>query len=202
MPTLNKSAVKVIRSKAVRSSEQCTSALMVFASALWDTYYNDIIVDGEQIPLWQFWGYKSWYDYCERELGVHQTTASAYRKIHEVFEIELKGSWDKTLLVSFTKMKALSRVVTKSDVNSWLKKAGKLSCCELEEAITGKASHKQFTVVVTEKELKEINDIIEAANSAAGGPRRAETLLQILGEWKSMSRSGSKSKLKLVKKAA
>lgn len=192
MATLNKTGAESIRRKAQEASEKTTKSVMELAAALWDTYHNDVKIGSINIQLWEVWGYKSWFDYAERELGIHQTTAASYRRIHEVFEVDLKDSWDKNLACSYTKMKSISRVVTKKNVNSWLKKAATLSCCELDEhvieAMYGKsksgATHS-FLVNVTKKELAKISQVLSEAKEGFEDPdeRRGSVLTRILEEW-------------------
>jgi hypothetical protein len=194
MTTLNKGAADTVRRKAQEASEKTTKSVMDLAAALWDTFHNDVTVGGQSVQLWEAWGFESWFDYAERELGIHQTTAAAYRRIHEVFEVELKDAWDKGLTASYTKMKSLCRVVTRTSANAWLRKAAKLSCCELEEEVTlalygktrGGAVHS-FLANVTKTELAKINQVLSEAREASDEPeRRGKVLTRILEEWQTI----------------
>ena len=191
MSTLNKSTAEAVRRKAQDASGKVTKSVMDLAAALWDTYSNDVTVGGEPMPLWAAWGYESWFDYSERELGIHQTTAAAYRRIHEVFEIDVKDGWDRSLSSSYTKMRILCRVVTKANANTWLRKAAKLSCCELEEQVlqaVGKSragAIHSFAASVTKRELAKINEVLADAREGfeEDEERRGKILVRVLEEW-------------------
>ncbi len=191
MSTLNSKSADSLRQRAVDATSQATKSVVHLSGVLWETYHNDVMVGGLPTPLWEAWGHTTWFEYVEHELGIHQSTAAAYRRIHEIFEIELEGKWDKNLCASFTKMKALVRVVTKTNVNSWLKKAAKMGCCQLDEEINNALFGKvrvhavhTFLTTVTKKELREINKVLAIAReSFPETERRGAVLVKVLEEW-------------------
>jgi len=202
MSTLNKLTAESVRRKAQEASWKVTKSVMDLAEALWETYCHDVTVAGEQVPLWSAWGFKSWFDYAERELGIHQTTAAAYRRIHEVFEIDIKDQWDRSLSSSYTKMRILCRVVTKTNANSWLRKAARLSCCELEDQVLdaigkGRAGAvHSFATSVTKRELAKINEVLADAREGFEDDeeRRGKILVRVLEEWQEIRRRTARAK--------
>jgi len=208
MTVLGKAAASALRKAAIEKSEQTTQSVIELAEVLWRTYYDQVNIGGNAIPLWEAWDYKSWYDYVERELGIHQSTAAGFRRIHEVFNVDLAGSWDKAKTPSYTKLKILARVVTKANVNSWLIKASKLSCCELEdEAMHYLYGRKRsgrlhnFVAYVTKTELRKIKEVIETARGDFEDmDRRGEVLVKVLEEWQNIHKRTRK--LRVVKSKA
>lgn len=190
-----------LRSQALKVFTNATRASFAMAAMLYETYYGTIQSgDGsklgrESIPLWEAWGFKSWNDYAERELEIHQSTAASYRRVHEVFQIKIGGNWDSKYSVSFTKLRALCRVVTPENVNVWLKRASKMSCCEVDEAVQavlhGKkraGANRHFAVFLTNRELIQINSIIEVGHQKFPEvERRGEILTKILEQWNQLS---------------
>jgi len=203
-PCLSLSQAKGLREKALEASHKRAEATLDLGRILWETYYADVKVGSEYVPVWQAWEFKTWNDYVEEELGFHMTTAAFYRRIHEVFGIELADKWDRSLVASYTKMKALTRVVDAKNVNGWLRKAAKLSCCDLENevhyALTGKNRPKNmrsFLASVTKDELEILREVIELGREDLGVERRGEVLAEIARQWKS-SRNKVKRTLRRV----
>ena len=172
--------------------EQETKKVLELASVLWETWACNVKVNGIDTPLWTAWDHDSWEAYVEVELGIHMTTAANFRRMHEVYNIDLAGSIDSDSMngISYTKLKILTRVVTKRNVNGWLKKAKKLSCCELEEEVMhvlrgdGKvgAIHT-LAILCTKNEQKRARDIIQQYQADNQTRRPGEALLAILEEW-------------------
>jgi hypothetical protein len=135
--TLSTADANKLRKQATEAVESNTNSVLLMAIVLWNTYRYNVKVDGIESPLWVAWGHETWLEYVEHELGIHQSTATAFRRIHEVFNIELNGCWERAEFDKFsaTKLKALCKVVNKKNVNGWIRRAAKLSCCELDEAI-------------------------------------------------------------------
>ena len=206
MPTLTSARADALRQKAIAVTEQNTKSDLALAEVLWETWAYDVKVNGEQIPLWTAWGHENWEQYVEVELGVHMTTAAGFRKMHEVYSVQLKDAFDPNALdgISATKLKILTRVVSARNINGWLKKAKKLSCCALEEEVmhsihgTGKvgAIHT-LSMFVTKAEQKRAGRILDQAMTDMGIDRRGKALLAILEEWEVI-----KSRSKKVRVAA
>lgn len=161
------------------------------AEAVYELYYGDVEMGGGSMPLWSFFGYKSWFDYVETEIGMHVSTAAGYRMVHDVFMVRLEGKWDRSVMPSFTKMKALIRVVDAKNVNAWLKRANSLSCCALEEEILeflyGKrksGATRHFAAMLTGRQLTAVNSIIEVGRQEFPElETRGDVLTKILEQW-------------------
>lgn len=207
---LNQSTANSLRNRVLALVAKEGFARLELAEALYELYYGVVEVGGGELPLYKFFGHSSWFEYVETEVGLHVSTAAGYRLVHDVFGIKLRGAWDTSLTQSFTKLKALARVVNERNVNAWLKKAQRLSCCALEEEIaehlTGRrrrGAHRHFTALLTDRQLARANAILhQAADQFPDGSwdSRGELLLRILEQWSSAVRSGGRH-LKVVKGA-
>jgi hypothetical protein len=204
---MNAKAAEELRASALQAVKHQTAASLALAELLWATYYGSVDVGGKPVPLYEVWGFESWNEYVEDELEWHQSTAMKYVRVHQTFFISLDGEWDKKIgLPSITKLVALASVVKKNNVNSWLKKAHELTCCELDAEIKkhffglGTAKLHNFSAFVTQTELTDINAIIEVARQDFPKvERRGQIVRLVMEEWyKIRQAKGAKPKLKAV----
>lgn len=145
---------------------------------------------GDLHYLWQLWGYDSWNDFVGLVLGIHPTTAYVYRRIHEVFYVDLAGCWDHGNLLPVTKMRILAadRSLNKRNVNAKLKRALNKTCPQLVAEIYGVDELKHLSVSVSGSEMKTIGKAIEKARKAfteKDGKRlpRGQVLARMAREW-------------------
>src|SRR5512135_900320 len=181
-----------LRQKAVNIVQEETKKILELAEVLWETWAYDVKVNGIDTPLWTAWDHDTWEQYVEVELGIHMTTAANFRRMHEIYNIELKGSIEPEAMegISYTKLKIMTRVVTKKNVNAWLRRAKKMSCCGLEEEVmhaiygSGKvgAVHT-LAILCTKREQKRARDIIQQYQSDNQVRRPGAALMAILEEW-------------------
>lgn len=202
----SQSSANKLRDKIVALCGQEKKAQLEVAEAVYELYYGTVEAGGGEMPLWSFFGHKSWFDYVETEVGLHVSTAAGYRMVHDVFMVRLKGKWDQDLLVSFTKMKALTRVVEPGNVNAWLKRAASISCCALDEEILehmyGKrkaGAHRHFTAMLTSRQLTAVNSIIEVGRQEFPElESRGAVLAKILEQWDAAVSKRTKRGLRIV----
>lgn len=195
-----------LREKAVLLRSRERSSQMETASVIYDLYYGDVTIGGGSMPLWSFFGYSSWFDYVETEVGMHVSTAAGYRMVHDVFMVRLKGKWDPELMPSFTKLKALTRVVDAKSVNSWFRRANSVSCCLLEEEVLEHLYGKQkagasrhFSALLTDRQLASVNSIIEVGRHEFPElESRGDVLTKILEQWDAAVAKRPKRGLKVI----
>jgi len=183
----------------------------------WAAYESDVSMTrdskGELVFCWKAWGYDSWEEFVGKELDLHVTTAYAYKKIWEVFYVELAGAWDVSLLLGITKMRHVSNVegLTKSNVTAWLKRAKKMTCRELVPLVYNQPEKFSFAVPLTARQMKTTKKALDQAKTVYGNEKmtRGEAITEILQEWMQMKGivegkrvKASKVKLRVVKKAA
>jgi hypothetical protein len=181
-----------LRQKAIDAVKKDTRSVLELAAVLWETWVHDVKVNGLMVPLWTAWDHDSWEQYVEVELGIHMTTASNFRKMHQVYGIDLVDAIDPEAIdgLSATKLRALTKVVTKTNVNRWFKRAKKMSCCGLDEEImeelygTSKvgAIHT-LAILCTKREQKRMRNIIQQYQSDNNLARPGAALVAILEEW-------------------
>lgn len=203
MSTLTNASANALRKRAVEVTEQNTKSILALAEVLWETYAHDVKVNGIATELWIAWGHDDWFQYVEVELGIHMSTAAIYRRMHEVYNIELKESFEPGAMdgISATKLKILTRVVTKKNINAWLRKAKGLSCCALEEEVDhaihggGKvgAIHT-LAVLMTKSEQRRSRRIIQQAMTDMDIRRPGKALLTILEEWENIKNRTSRAR--------
>ncbi len=205
-PSHTQSTANKLRERITILCGQERKAQLEVAEAVYELYYGTVEVGGGELPLWSFFGHKSWFDDVETEVGMHVSTAAGYRMIHDVFMVRLKGKWDLDNIASFTKMKALTRVVEPTTVNAWLKRANVLTCCALEEEILehmyGKrkaGAHRRFTALLTNRQLASVNAVIEVGRQEFPElESRGAVLSKILEQWDAAVAKKTKRGLRVV----
>lgn len=195
MNTLTKTGADSLRAAAQAAKRQVAQGHMELCRVLWETYYACVEVRGKLVEVHELWGYGSWADYVETELDLHWQTASAYRRVHDVFEVDLEGFYDRTKVVGITKMRILTRAgLTKRNVAGWLNKAAKMSCCELEHAVSGHDYSYTISLTLSEKDKFAVEDALERAKKFYGITSRGEALAQLIRDWAPRNRKSSKGR--------
>lgn len=172
----------------------------------WAAYESDVNmtrVDGELVFCWSTWGYTSWEEFVGKELDLHVTTAYAYKRIWEVFYVDLAGAWDTSMLLGITKMRHLTAApLTKTNVNAWLRKAKRLTCRELVAQIYDRDQLHSFAVPLTASQMKQVHKVLEQAKTTfAKGESmsRGQVVAAIMREWSELKAAPQgKARLKLV----
>lgn len=152
---------------------------------LYETSQAVVSVGGNIVFAYQTWGYKNWFDFVETEIGLHEQSANAYRRVYEVFGIELAGAWDTGKPLPITKMRILTAAnLTKVNVRAWLKKAEKMTCCKLVSEVYGTAEQVHFSASVSKRGLNDINRALDTARASFGEDLpKGDLLVRMLNEW-------------------
>lgn len=190
-----------LHAKVKSATRASAEASFHLCELLYESFVSVVNTDQGWKFVWEYWGYKTWFDFVEIEVGMHETTANAYKKIWEVFGIELEGAWDFADALPITKMRILSAAdIDKRNVKNWLHKAKRMSCCELQAEVYGTEVLHTLAVSVSKRELNAINKALEAARRDYEEPKkvtRGELLVGIVKDWQA-SRAKDKPDLKLV----
>jgi len=149
-----------------------------------------VSVGGTIVFAYETWGYKTWFDFVEAEVGLHEQSANAYVRVYEVFGVELAGAWDTGKPLPITKMRILAAAdLTKSNVKAWMKKAEKMTCCKLVSEIYGTAELAHFHASVSKRGLSDINRALQAARDSFGEDLpKGDLLVKALNEWADIRR--------------
>lgn len=198
---LTKKQADALRSKFDSATRASAEAAFHLCELLYESFVSVVNTDQGWKFVWEYWGYKTWFDFVEIEVGMHETTAHTYKKVWEVFGVELLNAWDFSELLPITKMRILSAAdINKRNVKSWFAKAKRMSCCELQAEVYGTEVQHTLAVNVTKRELQAINKALNVARSDYENPKkvtRGELLVGIIKDWQK-SRVQDDPGLKLV----
>ena len=128
---------KRLRVSVKLSAGSVAGAHLVLAKQFYEIRNGVIEVKGETIPLWQYWGYDNWENYVEHDTHFHYGWANAHIRMYEKVVIQCKDFFKATMIhdVGITNLIEVSKVITKSTAQTWLRKATEMSCCELKHEV-------------------------------------------------------------------
>lgn len=161
---------------------------------LYETSRSVVSIGGNIVFAYETWGYKTWFDFVEAEVGLHEQSANAYVRVYEVFGVELAGAWDTGKPLPITKMRILTAAnLTKTNVRGWIKKAESMTCCKLVSEIYGTAELAHFHASVSKRGLGDINRALQAARDSFGEDLpKGDLLVKALNEWSDYRKKHSK----------
>ena len=199
---LTKRGADELRKRISGIVENNAKSSMDVCWALYETERTTVYIAGQTMFVWEAWGYKEWGDFVGHEMHLRPTTAYAYRKVWEVFYVDLQGAWDVSLLLPITKMRILSAAyLTKKNVNSWLKKGAKLTCAKLVAEVYETEELKHFSVSLTKRQHATLKrDLDFAREQFDGGDElpRGDVLFKIVSEWTTLAKKSKGRKLRLA----
>ena len=168
---------------------------LALAELLHDTYISTIVVGEQTKFVYETWGYKTWAQFVRTEVGMFKATAVNYRKVWRVFGIELQGTFAIEDVLPIGKMVLLTHAeLTAKNVNSWLKKARTMSCLDLKKEIGGGPRIRNFSVAMSEADLRRINSAIRVYwDTVDDTVTRAKVVASIMEDWKSKQRKLKKA---------
>jgi len=200
---------KLTEKKAGALLEKVRSAVGVSAKANFDLCWllhecdkSVVYVGDDPVFVYETWGYKSWFDFVEIEVGVHEQTANIYRKIGRVFGESMAGAWDTGDPLPVTKMAILAAWsgLTRKNVQSKINWGRKKTCCQMRDELLGMERGVYMSFHVTKAEQRDINKAIEAARSKFDkGEKmtRGELLTSVVYQWSDIAKK-NRPKLKAV----
>lgn len=175
----SKSWSKKVRSRAKDLVENIEKSFMELGELLfriWDTPEDG---DRANQPVWVTWGFKSFRDYAEQELGIHYKRAERLRLIFYRLNIELEEIDPKIRkrLVNLgeSKVRELCRpgVLTIGNVSNWVEKAENMNYQTLDAAVRKYLEAKEQKEI--EAEIIKKGDPVAKSNKLAGEKTEAET---------------------------
>lgn len=93
----------------------------------------------KKTPLFQTWGYSSFTDYAEKELGIKSAKAQYLKKIYYRLEVELSGLDTeikaRITKLGLTKVRHLVRVLTVNNCIEWVERAESETALSLQMAV-------------------------------------------------------------------
>ena len=129
-----------IRKETKGLSKQIDKAYIELAEMLYTIFDTPAFNDKKQNAIYTaFWGYNSYSDYVQEELGIHPKRAQRLMRIWYKLGIQmgdLDGELKKRLVaLGFSKVRELVRVLTYKNAQSWVEKAEQLSYLKLCKTI-------------------------------------------------------------------
>lgn len=113
-----------IRKRAKLLSKELDTGYMELAKILYDVYDCPVDGDPKNPSVLTLWGFPSFQNYVETELGLHYKKAQRLLRIWYVLEIMLKDidlkTRERLVALGSTKMRELARVLTLENVQQWL----------------------------------------------------------------------------------
>jgi hypothetical protein len=171
-----------IRKKAKNLANDLDNGYMEMAHLLWQIYDTPVNGESNQGPVFTQWGYGSFAEYVQEELGIHKKRAQRLRNVWFNLEIRLKDQIDpavKKRLVGlgFSKVRELVRVISARNVEKWVEKGEQLSYPKLckaiqtyQEAAERRALKKQGSDAAENEEGSEGGSGEGGGGGGGGGP--------------------------------
>ncbi len=154
------------------------------ASLMHQVYYSGI---GDELkPVYELWGYDTWHDYVENELGIHVGTANSMVTTAHFFLVRMEGAFKvKEHLLSRQRMRALANhrdKVTKANLNNWVTQARNMTVCALEHKLEGRHNHgtKKVTFELSEFDHKLLKTALDELMATGEYDTRGQALLSVL----------------------
>jgi hypothetical protein len=134
-----KAASLQIRARARELAHDLEHGYLELAKLLYDIYDRSEDGDAKNPPLFVTWGYKTFSEYVDQELGFAIRKAQRLRLIWFKLEVELKGLDPKVkkrlVALGWSKLRELVRVLTLKNTSEWVDKAENMSFVQLEDAV-------------------------------------------------------------------
>lgn len=158
----SKTWAKKIRARAKELVADIDRQFIELSEILYKVYDVPIDGDSKNGPIYTLWGYKSFRDYAEQELGLHYKRAERLRFLYYRLEVELDGLdrgplRERFLALGLSKVREMIRILTKRNAEKWVEMA--------------EASNYQTVDAKVRKALDMKEDAeVEAAVRAEGDP--------------------------------
>ena len=127
-----------VRDSAKTWAKNLDTGYMKLAEMLYYIYDTPVAGDPEKTGIYYVWGYKSFAEYSEQELGVSSRKAYYLRRIWYTLniELELEDSVRKRLIaLGWAKVREISRVLSAMNAERWATLGETSNYSELEAAI-------------------------------------------------------------------
>ncbi len=153
-------------------------------------------VGPNKMPVWKHFGFKSWAEYVEQELGMDYSRARRFRRTWWAFEVKLGKKWDHSLMLPMSKMTLVARIATAKNVEELLKLGGTMTVGGLREHVVRRSYEERgieksvltkiyydFHAQMTAKEMHEVERALTKARAETDSKRRGSLLAHIAHAW-------------------
>ena len=163
-----KSWAKKVRTRAKELAGSIETTYMELAEILYAVY--DVPIDGDTKngPVYMLWGYKSFRDYAEQELGLHYKKAERLRLIWYRLEVELaeldSGLKSRLVNLGWSKVRELCRpgLLTMRNAKGWIEKAENMNYQSVEASVRASLDRQEDAEI--EAAVRADGDPVEKSN--------------------------------------
>lgn len=128
-----------VRKRAKELTKTLDTGYMELAEILYRVYDTPIDGDPKNPPIFTAWGYPTFAEYAEGELGMHRRKAERLRAIWYVLEVKLDGLPAdlkcRIIKLGHSKVREVIRVLSVKNAQEWVEVAEKSSYNEVMNAI-------------------------------------------------------------------
>lgn len=128
-----------IRRRAKELAHDLDLGYMELARILYQVYDAPVEGDRQRGAVFTTWGYTSFGEYAEKELGLHQKKAERLRLIFYTLEVQLAGMEpeikERVVNLGYSKVRELIRVITLRNAEMWLEQAEHMTYRQLYGAV-------------------------------------------------------------------
>lgn len=127
-----------IRSRAKKLSQALDQGYLELAEILWKVYDTPIGNDPARGPVYKAWGYDTFSDYAELELGLQKRRAERLRQIWAHMEVRLEGRMSAALkrriyALGWSKVREIAPLLTPENAEKWIEEAESCSVVALQQ---------------------------------------------------------------------
>lgn len=145
------------RRRAKELVQELDLGYMELARILYQVFDTPIDGDRQRGAIYTSWGFTSFGDYAERELGIHHKKAERLRLIWFTLEVQLEGLdaalKERVVALGYSKVRELVRVLTLRNATTWIEQAENMTYRQL------------YAEVVDEKRRQGVEDALLGAGS-------------------------------------
>lgn len=155
---------KRIRREVQDLARKVDKGYMDLARLLYTVWDTPLDGDREAGPVYKSWGYTSFDDYVQGDLGIDPKRAQRLKRIWYRIEVELgseidQETKDRLLDLGFAKVRELIRVINGGNAKEWVGKAEELSHSKLCDLINQYLDKLQERLDAAEADGKPTSDI-------------------------------------------
>lgn len=178
MTLIPKAQIADLRTKAKTLSKALEQGYMELAKILYEVFSTPIDNDPKNPPMYVAWGFTSFAQYADEELGLDRRKAERLRAIWYRLSVELCDLDDITrqrvINLGWTKVRELIRVLTLRNAQEWVDKAEGCTQQELQNAIRVYLEKKDARLMQRFKDAQTKQDAAVAAIAKDSGDASVE----------------------------
>jgi hypothetical protein len=170
---------KTVRSRAKSLAKDVENQYMALGELLYKVYDTPIGGDPKNGPVYKDWGYKSFSDYAEQELGLEKKRAEKLRSIWFHLKVRLSSLSDalrsQLVALGYSKMREIVRVLDLDSAQWWVDRAPLMNYQTVAATVRKVADMRENANI--EAEVRRGGDPVAQSNELAGadGEARSES---------------------------